>query len=145
MIKHDGFRTLLYYKFTYTKAYRVDEVADKMGIPAITFYKYISGQMSFPVDLVAKLYNATGDMEFLNFILNDTPLMLTPRETATAGKDLTSETLDAMAAAGQLATEVQSVMTDGAVSEIEKKRLNNQIDRAHKELEDVRKVVNTKK
>jgi len=142
MTKYEGFRTLLYYKFIYLKLYRVDEIAEKMGMDSpVTLYKYIGGQYSFPVDLVGKLYNATGDVEFLNFILNDTGQMLTPREGSPIQKDLASETLEGMAAAGRLAEDVQSSKGNG-LTEIEKKRLINRIDQAHKELEDVRMVIN---
>lgn len=141
MTKHEGFRNLLYHNFIYLKLYRVEDVAEKMGISPVTFYKYISGQMSFPVDLVGKLYNATGDIEFLNFILNGTDQMLTPRHGSPIQKDLTSETLEAFAAAGKLAEEINASKGNG-ISEIERKRINNRIDQAEKELEDVRRVVN---
>lgn len=141
MTKYEGFRNLLYHKFIYLKLYRVDEVAEQMSVPPWTFYKYLQGQMSFPVDLVGRLYRATGDIEFLNFILNDTDQMLTPRESTVIQKDLASETLEAVAAAGRLAEDVQISKGDG-FTEIERKRLINRIDTVHKELEDVRKVVN---
>lgn len=143
MTKYEGFRTLLYYKIIYLKQYRVEDIAEQMGMDSpVTLYKYISGQYSFPVDLVGKLYRATGDIEFLNFILNDTDQMLTPRKGSPIQKDLTSETLEAMAAAGRLAEEVQEAKEDDQLSEIERKRITNRIDQAQKELEDVRKVIN---
>jgi len=141
MTKYEGFRTLLYYKLIYTKQHRVEEVAEKMGVSPVSLYKYISGQYSFPVDLVSKLYGATGDIEFLNFILNDTDQMLTHRREAPGGHDIETETLDVTAAVGRLAGEVNEAK-QGGLTEIEKKRLINRIDTAHKELEDVRKVVN---
>lgn len=142
MIKNDGFRVLLYHKFIYRKAFRVDEVADKMGIPPTTFYKYLQGQMNFPVDLVAKLYSATGDIEFLNFILNDTPHMLAPRKAAGAGKSLTDEALDTAAATGRLISEVQKAAGEVSINDIERRKLNRQIDEAEKDLEELRKTVN---
>lgn len=142
MTKYEGFRNLLYHKFIYLKLYRVDEVAERMGVSPVTLYKYIGGQYSFPVDLIGKLYTATGDAEFLNFILAGTDQMLTPRKGTKVQKDLASETLEAMAAVGRLAEDVQSSKGDGILSEIEKKRLINRIDHAQKELEDVRKVIN---
>jgi hypothetical protein len=141
MTKYEGFRSLLYHKFIYLKLYRVDEVADRMGLAPDTFYKYMQGQYSFPVDLVGKLYRATGDIEFLNFILNDTDQMLTPRAGTPIQKDLVSETLDVNAIAGRIAEDVQKFKESGN-SEIEKKKLNNHIDQGHKEIEDLRKVVN---
>jgi len=70
--KHDGFRSLLYYKFIHSKTHKVDETALKMGISVSTFYNYIEGINNFPVDLVPPLYNATQDIDFLNFTLNNT-------------------------------------------------------------------------
>src|SRR3990167_2344629 len=140
--KHDGFRSLLYYKFIHSKTHKVDETALKMGISVSTFYNYIEGINNFPVDLVPPLYNATQDIDFLNFILNDTNKKIIDKAPAAKQvKTPTDETLDIAAATGTLVAEVKRTLEDGYLSVNDKRTLEKQINIAEKEIEDLRKVL----
>jgi len=140
-MKYQGFRSLLYLKFIHEKAYSVEAVCSKMGLPPQTFYKYMSGQSTFPPDLIGKLYNATGEPAFLNFILNDTDQMLAPRQRPEAGKSVLEETLEVASATGDLAQKVQKALADGYVDKFEAARIIKSINNVHKELEDLAQKV----
>ena len=62
-----GFQSLLYYKFVVHKTYRVDTVAEKMGLSSDTLYRYVRGDRPFPIDRLSDLVNATGDFEYLEY------------------------------------------------------------------------------
>ncbi len=122
MVKHKGFQSLLYYKFITEKAFRVEEVARGLGISPATLYNYIEGRSTFPPDLLAQLFNLTGEREFLNFIVNDTPVRLVERNGAKATRGVLDETLDVSVAVGQLTGHVQKALADGHISELEARR-----------------------
>ena len=142
--KHDGFRSLLYYKFIHSKTHKVDETALKMGISVSTFYNYIEGINNFPVDLVPPLYNATQDIDFLNFTLNNTDQMMTARKPAQVKGGMLEETLDVAASTGKMVAEVQKDMADKLLSVNALKKIEKQINSAVKELEDLRRVLKGK-
>ncbi len=139
--KHDGFRSLLYYKFIHSKTHKVDDIARKMGMSVSTLYNYIEGINNFPPDLMAPLYNATQDIDFLNFILNDTDQMTVDRKAAQVKGGLIEETLDVAASTGRLVAEIQKGMADMLLSINEKRNIEKRINSAVKELEDLRKVL----
>jgi len=140
-MKYDGFRSLLYYKFIHSKTHKVDSIAVKMGLSVSTLYNYIEGINNFPPDLVAPLYNATQDIDFLNFILNDTDQMAVERKTAQVKGGLVEETLDVAASSGKLVAEIQKDLKDKRVSVNEKKIIEKKLNEVEKQLEDVRKVL----
>src|SRR3972149_4591566 len=105
--KYNRFQFLLYQIFIYEKRHDVQDVARKMGIPASSLYHWIEGELNFPVDLLAQLYNITHDIDFLNFILNDTDQMITARKPAEVKGGMLEETLDVAASTGKLVAEVQ--------------------------------------
>ena len=65
-----GFQSLLYFNFILQKKYRVDTIAQKMGINKDTLYKYIRGERPFPPDRISDLYNTTEDLSYLTFFLD---------------------------------------------------------------------------
>lgn len=141
---YDGFRSLLYYKICGSKNHKVDDIARKMGLSVSTLYNYIEGINNFPPDLMAPLYNATHDIDFLNFVLNDTDQMAVDRKTAQVKGGLLEETLDVAASSGKLVAEIQKDLRDKRISVNEKRTIEKQINGAVKELEDLRKVLKDK-
>ena len=139
---YDGFRSLLYYKLVQSKEYSVQEIAGKMNMSSSSLYHYIEGESNFPVDLIARLYNSTHDIDFLNFILNDTDKMLTDRAESHIEKGLIEEILDVASATGEVVTKTKEAIEDGKINEAEKKKIIKTIDKAEKELEDARRCIN---
>jgi transcriptional regulator with XRE-family HTH domain len=66
----NGFSVLLYYHFISKKKYRVDEIADKMGIAVDTLYRYVRGENNIPPDRIVSLLKATDEIEFFNYFLD---------------------------------------------------------------------------
>ena len=80
--RYNRFQFFLYQIFLQEKRHDAQDVARKLGLPASTLYHWIEGENAFPVDMLAPLYNATHDIDFLNFILNDTDQMMIARKPA---------------------------------------------------------------
>lgn len=136
--KHFEFQFLLYSKFILNKEHDAQATARKMGTPNSTFYHYLEAEATFPVDLVGQLYNATGDPAFLNFVLQDTDMMLAPRQSAEAKKTVLEEALDVAAASGDVVREVHSDLSDGTLTDLDRRRIIRLIEKNQKELEDLR-------
>ena len=66
------------------------ELAEELGISAWTFYNYRNGRSTFPADLVAPLYLATGEREIIDFVLTGTDLLAVPKPKPIEG-DLVRE------------------------------------------------------
>lgn len=65
---HDfGFQALLYYKFIISTEHDVASVSQKMGLAPDTLYRYLRGALPFPIDRLADLVVATGDLGFLEY------------------------------------------------------------------------------
>ena len=138
---YNRFQFFLYQIFLQEKRHDAQDVARKLGLPASTLYHWIEGENAFPVDMLAPLYNATHDIDFLNFILNDTDQMMIARKPAEVKGGMLEETLDVAAATGKLVAEIQKDLADKRLSVNEKKSIEKQINSAVKELEDVRRVL----
>ena len=143
-IQHTGFQSLLYEKFVIDKVHDGKKVAPAMGIAPSTLYGYIEGKQYMPPDLIARLYKATGDVDFLNFIIDKTDQSLRPRETHAGKEDLKDDTLDVASAAGAAVAEIQKALADDNVSEVEKQRITKRLNVLMKEIEDVRAHVKEK-
>ena len=139
--RYNRFQFFLYQIFLQEKRHDAQDVARKLGLPASTLYHWIEGENAFPVDMLAPLYNATHDIDFLNFILNDTDQMMIARKPAEVKGGMLEETLDVAAATGKLVAEIQKDLADKRLSVNEKKSIEKQINSAVKELEDVRRVL----
>ena len=138
---YNRFQFFLYQIFLQEKRHDAQDVARKLGLPASTLYHWIEGENAFPVDMLAPLYNATHDIDFLNFILNDTDQMMLARKPAEVKGGMLEETLDVAASTGMLVAEVQKALADKRLSVNDKKSIEKQINSAVKELEDVRRVL----
>lgn len=144
-LKFVRFQALLYKKLIDPGMYKIGDVARRMGLPTSTLYHYVEGHSTFPVDIIAGLYNATRDIEFLDFIINDTDMMLTKRVASDGGKTVTDETLEVVAANGGLVKQVVAALRDGKLNEEEKRTITNLINATQLELEDLRLCVNKTK
>lgn len=138
--KHTKFKELLKLKLVFSEEYKLSDIARKMNVPISTLYHYTEeAAPHFPVELIAPLYNATKDIEFLNFILADTDFMLSPRQQqSTEPKSVKDEALEAAAAGGVLVKQVCEALRNGALSDEEKSLIVKAIDNAELELEDLR-------
>lgn len=136
-ISHQGFQTTLYYMFITSGKHDANVVADKIGVSRSTFYNYIEGITYCPVDLVAKIYNITGDIDFLTFIIKETDKRLVDREASAGEKFVLEETLDVAAAAGDVVHKVKRALEDGEMTSLEKKQILKAANKAHKELEEL--------
>ena len=70
---------LLYTNFIIKKKYRVETVAEKMGVSKDTLYRWIRGNRLFPADRLPDLSNATEDLEYIEFILDECNLTPIPK------------------------------------------------------------------
>ena len=134
---HKKFNDMLRYKIEQSETLSVKTLVENTGIPGRTWYNWISGDSTFPPDLIPLLYKITGDIDFLNFTLNSTDMMLTPRQVADGGKGLLEETLDASEALGHIVHEVREAMGDKKITPQEKKKILAAANVAHKEIEDI--------
>ena len=149
--KHIKFSQLMYEKLIATEGeFNIKRVAKLTGIPAPTLYKYAEGEATPPADLVPMLYNATKDIDYLLFIIDDTDQMLAPRPKADAEKSVLEETLDVAAKCGSLVDMVQVALDAESesgrdLSPKEKTGIIKAINKSEKELEDLRnKIKNLK-
>ncbi len=140
-VKYNGFQSLLYYKFIIEKLYRVDETAKKMGVPVSTLYHWIEGETTFPPDMIAPLYNATGDSEFIDYFLRETNLRAVPRNGTEKSAGLLEEALDVGVAVGHLSEEIKQALHDGYVCEREKERIERAIESLYTQIEELRLCV----
>lgn len=138
-LKHTAFQFFLYEKFN--GQHDITNIVRKMLQNRSTFYNYIEGETYCPVDLVAPLYNATKDRDFLDFIINDTDLKLVPRQEGKGDKTVLEEVLDVGVACGHLTETIQKALKDKVIDRNEKRSIIKTINKAEKELEDLRKKI----
>ncbi|MCL4873822.1 hypothetical protein KJ039_07065 [bacterium] len=137
-IRHIGFQNLLYRKFISPGEHDAKKVAGAIGESLSTFYNYCEGAHYCPPDLVGRIYNATGDLDFLNFILADTDHLPAPRQGAKEHRGLIGETLDVAASVGRFIADVQAMTADNHLSEMEKGYLCRRIEQVQAQLEEAR-------
>lgn len=142
VIKYQAFQSLLYRKFVSPGEHDAKKVAHALNESLSNFYNYIEGFCYCPPDLIARIYNATKDTDFLNFILDDTDLMLAPRKSADPEKSLLEETLDVAAALGDVVKKTQAALKDRRLNASERTKIIHAINASEKELEDLRQKVN---
>lgn len=140
-IKYIGFQNLLYRKFISPGEHDAKKVAHAINESLSNFYNYIEGFCYCPPDIISRIYNATKDPDFLNFILNDTDQMLTDRQAAKTDKSILEEALDIAVASGAVVSKIQKALDDRYINPAEKMRIIRAINAAEKELEDARQKV----
>lgn len=139
MIKHTEFQMLLQQKILLSGNYSIEEVARGIDMPKQTLYQHLEGRSTFPVDKVGVLYNVTGEIAFLDFVVRDTNMMIAPRQRAgVARKSVMDETLDVAAELGNVVTHVRDAMADSDVDDKERAKVITTINKAQKELEELR-------
>ncbi len=141
MSSHIKFSQLLYEKLIGTEQYSSKMVARRTGVPLSTLYKYCEGTYNPPAEFVSMVYNATGDVDFLDFIINDTDKMLVDKQKGAAEKSVVEEALDVAGACGRLMEEVQNALKDKSLNNSEKVGIERAINIAEKELEDLRERI----
>ena len=137
---HTKYQFFLYEKFIGGQ-HNIIDTSRKILVPASTLYNYAEGVSTCPVDLVAPFYNSTNDPDFLNFIINDTDLMLVPKKEGKGEKTVLEETLDVSVACGNLTRTVQKALKDKEITRNEGRLIVKAINEAEKELEDLRKKI----
>jgi hypothetical protein len=142
-IKHFQYAQLLYDILISQKRYTVEFVARRTGTPPSTIYKYCEGTLVVPVEFQSKIYNATGDIDFLNFTIDDTDKVLIDRLRGEGKKSVLEETLDVASASGKLIARVQKALDEKSeegkdLSNKENKAIDKDINSVIKELEDLR-------
>ncbi len=137
---HTKYQFFLYDKFIGGQ-HNIIDTSRKTLIPPSTLYNYVEGVSTCPVDLVAPFYNATKDPDFVNFIINDTDLMLAPKQEGKGDKTILEETLDVSVACGNLTRTVQKALKDKTITRNEERLIIKAINEAEKELEDLRKKI----
>jgi len=144
-LKHVEFQFLLYSKFISPLGdepkHDADHAAREIGISRSTLYNYIEGECYCPPDLISRIYNATGDVDFLNFIVNPTDKRLVDKESVRAEKGLVEEVLDVAGTAGGLVNMVREALADGRLSALEQHQILRGIEGVHKELEDLKACI----
>lgn len=140
-IRYLGFQNLLYRKFISPGEHDAKKIAHAINESLSSFYKYCEGNWYCPPDLISRIYNATKDPDFLNFILNDTDLMLAPRKNVAPDKSVLEETLDVASAAGSVVAKIDNALKDGRINDIEIRQIIHAIDKGEKELEDLRRKI----
>lgn len=138
MIKNTEFQLLLQQKIVLSGKYSIEEVARAIDVPKNTLYHYLEGRSTFPVDKVGPLYNYTQESAFLDFVVRDTDMMLTYRQPGSAGKPIVDETLDVAAELGNVVKSVRDALMDRGISDAENAGIVEAINKAQKELEDLR-------
>lgn len=108
-LKYTKFQFFLYEKIILSNKNNVEEISKKIPLPASTLYNYLEGQSACPVELVAPFYNATKDIDFLNFIIDDTDHVLVARKCSGPKKSIIEEALNVASSNGQLI----SIVKDG--------------------------------
>lgn len=142
-IKHVEYGKLLYDKVILQKLWTIEFIARRTNTPPSTLYKYCQGTLVVPAGFESLVYNATGDIDFLNFVVEDTDKVLIDRHRGEGEKTVLEETLDVTAAVGHLVQSVQKSLdkkSEGGEkqSRNEKAKIFKNIDKVIKELEDLR-------
>lgn len=140
-VSHIGFQNLLYRKFVSPGEHDAKKVASAINLNLSTFYNYIEGVTNCPVDIVANIYNATLDTEFLTFILDNTNQRLCPRSASEGEKTILEEALDVAAAIGALVATTHRGLADDDLDAGDKRDIARAIEKGHKELEDLKRCL----
>lgn len=137
-MKFTGFQQLLYRKFLIERRWRVDEIAQLLGVDRSTMYQWVDGVRTCPYDIVPHLYLVTQDIDFLTFGLQGTGYTLAklPGVEAEVGR-VESETLDVARVVGTLVEVVQRVTKDGQVDHRDRQEIEAAARDVQRETEEV--------
>ena len=140
-LKYTKFQFFLYEKLVLSNKISVEEISKRIPMPASTLYNYLEGQTVCPIELLAPFYNATKDIDFLNFIIDDTDQRLVPKNAGNSRKSIIEETLDIASSSGALITAVQDALRNGLIVNSKKREIIRAINKTQKELEDLRRKI----
>lgn len=107
--EHVKFAKLLNQILIAEKRYTVESIARRTSTPEPTIREYCEGTIAVPVEFQALIYNATGDIDFLNFTISDTDKQLIDRRIngGKGEKSILRETSDVADAVGHLSESVE--------------------------------------
>ena len=133
---HD-FQTVLYYVFLIEKAFRVDEVAKRMGIRPGTLYSYIEGKRTFPPDRIPDLYRATFERRFLAVLLDSIGVVFFDAPECDSAEPADAVLPEAIKTQKECLDVLQAAydsLADGRVSRDELHKLRGEVSEAHSAL-----------
>jgi len=135
-IRFRRFQSLLYYIFIQEKRYRVDEMAEALGISPQYFYDIIEGKGYCPPDLIAKLIKLTHDKDIVDFFLKDAGLVAVPISKAEeTKKNLYDAFLRIPREIGDVARVFEKAIQDGILTNQEIQKIDREIYEAIQALE----------
>lgn len=141
-VQYRAWPSLLYYHLIHSGKHDLREVAKKMMVNPDSLYKWAEGVNTFPPELAGPLYNATGEIEFLESLMKDTGMMVVPRPMANgAGKPVLNEVIDVVGAVGDMANHFNKAMADGKLDSREISRAEKLLNKVQREVEDVRQRI----
>jgi AraC-like DNA-binding protein len=73
------FHQLLHCLLIVSGDYEVASVAEKMHISSDTLYRYVEDKLSFPIERLVDLTNATDDLRFLDYFASKCGYNLVPK------------------------------------------------------------------
>lgn len=130
----DEFQGLLYYVLLIEKKFAVPELAEKIGIAPSTLYDFAEGRRALPASYVRKLYQATGDVRFLDAVLKPCGMTSSPKpvvDAVAASRDsLTGHLARTIVEVGQVSAAVLEAASDGRIDWREAKRIREEIHEA---------------
>lgn len=140
-IRRTSFQGLLNYIFYFEGKFKVEEIADRIGIKPASLYEYIQGRRYFPPDLIPKLFEATKDRRFLEFFLK--PLNMVAVSIAEASRNPKSKNLTLLLAKatkehGDIARELIKDLEDGKIDDEERERIGQAIYEEEQALESIK-------
>lgn len=133
-----GFQQLLWRKCFQEKHWRAEDIAAQLNIGRSTMYRYIDGEAYFPPDLIGPLVVATGDIEFLTYLLQGTGYTLAPLpEPNVEVERVEAETLEVAREAGNVAALVREALKDRQIDHREVEQICQAVRNLQREAQDV--------
>jgi len=140
----DEFVGLLSFLFITTKKYDLKVVAAKMGLDYGTMYAYVTGRRTFPVTLLPRLVDATGDRIFLDAVFAGSGWKVVKKIEKAEGKDIVKESMDIVEKLGRYYESLRSFYEDLELSEEERNELKVRLSALEKEIDDLRDLLYAK-
>jgi|GEM_PF-5190224 len=110
---------------------KVKEVAEKVGMTIWALYKIIDGTTYLKPELIPALFNATGDIDFINWYVDrchGLKLIRIPLKTELNGS-IADEIIKVGSEHGDLCQNYLNAMADGRIDEREKEQLLKDIQK----------------
>lgn len=144
--RESEFREFLISKFygqTEMSDQRVEDVAEKMGMTKWGLYKIIDGTTVLKPELIPRLYNATGDIDYIMWFVNrckGLKLIKMPN-TGQLNGTISDEIIQAGSEHGDLCQKWLEYFADGKIDEREKQQLLKEIRKQEQTLNLMREEI----